>query len=290
MEDGLQVSVVIPAREESASIGAVVRGVMRVLPDAEVIVVDDGSGDDTADIAQSHGARVAKHPYPKGNGAAIKTGVRQAAHDVLVFLDGDGQHNPDDIPRLLKMIDTGYDLVVGARSAGSQTNHWRLAGNWIYNTLASWITGQRVHDLTSGFRAVRADMFREFLDLYPNGFSCPTTSTMAFFRAGYSVAYVPVLMAKHSGNSHIRLFRDGGRFFVIIFRIGTLYSPLKIFAPVSAFLFVAGAIYYAYTYMTEGRFTNFGALLFLSSVIVFMIGLVSEQITSLVFLHHRKRD
>lgn len=187
------------------------------------------------------------------------------------------------------MIDSGHDLVVGARSTQSQANHWRLAGNWIYNKLASWIIGQRVHDLTSGFRAVRADLFRQFLDLYPNGFSCPTTSTMAFFRAGYSVAYVPVQMAKRAGNSHIRLLRDGSRFFVIIFRIGTLYSPLKIFAPVSAFLFVAGVFYYAYTYLAERRFTNFGALLFLSAVIVFMIGLVSEQITSLVFLH-RKRD
>ncbi len=284
----MQVTVIIPARDESASIGAVVRGVMHVLPDAEVIVVDDGSEDDTASIAQVHGARVMRHPYPKGNGAAIKTGARAALGDVMVFLDGDGQHDPSDIPRLLEQINVGHDLVVGARAAESQANLWRLAGNWLYNHLASWIVGRRVYDLTSGFRATRTELFREFLDLYPNGFSCPTTSTMAFFRAGYSVAYVPVKVSIRTGDSHIRPFQDGGRFFIIIFRIGTLYSPLKIFAPVSAFLFCTGCLYYAFTYLTEGRFTNFGALLFLSSIFVFLIGLVSEQITALVFLHRKR--
>lgn len=256
--------------------------------DAEIIVVDDGSSDDTAALARAQGARVVRHPSSRGNGAAIKAGTRSAQGDVLVFLDGDGQHNPADIPRLLEGIAAGHDLVVGARDAASQSTPWRLVANWVYNHLAGWIVGQRVRDLTSGFRAARAQPFREFLDLYPNGFSCPTTSTLAFFRAGYSVDYVPIQASRHSGASHIRLLRDGSRFFLIIFRIGTLYSPLKIFAPVSAMLFTIGAGYYAYTYLTQGRFTLFGALLFVSAVLVFMIGLISEQITALLFLNRRR--
>jgi glycosyltransferase involved in cell wall biosynthesis len=282
------ISVVIPARDEVEGVADVVAGVRKVLPGAEILVVDDGSTDGTAAAAEQAGAAVIRHPYPKGNGASIKAGARAATGDVLVFLDGDRQHDPADIPRLLEQIDGGHDLVVGARTARSHASAWRLAGNWVYNRFASWIVGHRVLDLTSGFRAARASLFREFLDLYPNGFSCPTTSTLAFFRAGYSVAYIPVTAGKASGSSHIRLVRDGGRFFVIIFRIGTLYSPLKIFAPVSALLFFVGVAYYSYTYLSQGRFTNFGALLFLSAIIVFMIGLVSEQITTLVFLHRRR--
>lgn len=284
----MSVSIVIPARDESATIGDVVARARAAVPGAEVIVVDDGSTDGTGDQARGRGATVIRHPMPRGNGASIKAGARQAAGDVIVFLDGDGQHDPADIPRLLEQIAAGYDLAVGARRAESQASLWRLAANWAYNGLASWIVGQRVFDLTSGFRAARAAPFRDFLDLYPNGFSCPTTSTMAFFRAGYSVAYVPVTAAPRVGNSHIRPLRDGGRFLLIIFRIGTLYSPLKVFGPVSALLFVIGAAYYGYTFATEGRFTNFSTLLFVSSVIVFMIGLVSEQITALVFLHRKR--
>ena len=279
----MHVSVVIPARDESATIGDVVARARAALPDAEVIVVDDGSTDDTGGRARSQGATVVRHPTPRGNGASIKTGARKAGGDVVVFLDGDGQHDPADMPRLLERIDAGYDLVVGARGAESQANAWRLAANWLYNRLASWIVGQRVLDLTSGFRAARTAPFRDFLDLYPNGFSCPTTSTMVFFRAGYSVAYVPVRAAPRSGNSHIRLLRDGGRFLLIIFRIGTLYSPLKIFAPASLLFFALGVGYYAYTFITVGRFTNLGALLFTSSVLIFLIGLVSEQITQLLY-------
>lgn len=285
----MSVSVVIPARDESASIGDVVARVRAAIADAEVIVVDDGSTDGTGDIARRAGATVVRHPTPRGNGASIKTGARNAAGEVLVFLDGDGQHDPADIPRLLAQVEAGYDLVVGARDPSSQANRWRLVANGIYNRLAGWIVGQRVLDLTSGFRAARAVPFRDFLDLYPNGFSCPTTSTMAFFRAGYGVAYVPVHAAQRQGSSHIRLLRDGGRFLVIIMRIGTLYSPLKIFLPLSGSLAAAGALYYAYTYFDSGRFTNFGVLLLMSALLVFLVGLLSEQITTLAFMH-RKRE
>jgi glycosyltransferase involved in cell wall biosynthesis len=261
----------------------VLEAVRAACPGAEMIVVDDGSDDATGQVASAAGATVVRQPYTMGNGAAIKAGTRAARGEVLVFLDGDGQHDPADIPRLLAGIHEGHDLVVGARASGSQASVLRLIGNSFYNRLASWIVGHRVADLTSGFRAVRAARFREFLYLLPNGFSYPTTSTMAFYRAGYGVKFVPVTVGRREGRSHIRLLRDGGRFVLIIFRIGTLYSPLKIFVPTSLLFFALGLGYYAYTFLTFGRFTNLGALLFGTSVIVFMIGLVSEQITQLLY-------
>ena len=277
------VSVVIPARNEAASIGRVVAAVRQAVPGADVTVVDDGSDDATAAEAGAAGARVLRQPYTMGNGAAVKAGARAARGDVLVFLDGDGQHDPADIPRLLQALDDGHDLAIGARTADSQASVLRLVGNWVYNRMASWIVGHRVDDLTSGFRAARARRFREFLYLLPNGFSYPTTSTMAFYRAGYGVKFVPVTMGRRDGKSHIRILRDGGRFVLIIFRIGTLYSPLKIFVPTSALFFLCGLGYYAYTFLMFGRFTNLGALLFGTAVIIFMIGLVSEQITQLLY-------
>lgn len=225
------VSVVIPAKNEALAIEAVVREVLLVLPTSEVIVVDDGSGDQTASLAESAGATVIRHPYSKGNGAAIKAGARLASGEVLVFMDGDGQHSPEDAKRLLAKLDEGYDMVVGARQKGSQANMGRGIANRLYNAMASYMVGQPVKDLTSGFRAVRADKFRQFLYLLPNGFSYPTTSTMAFFRAGYSVAYEPIHAGKRQGKSHIKVMQDGLRFFLIIFKVGTLYSPLKLFFP-----------------------------------------------------------
>lgn len=279
----MNTSVVLPAKNESAAIGNTVRAIVAANPDAEIIVVNDGSTDDTAAVAQAAGARVVHHPYSKGNGAAIKTGARAATGEVIVFMDADGQHDPADIARLLEKLDAGHDMVVGARQRGSQASVGRGLANGLYNRLASWMTGHRVEDLTSGFRAVRADKFREFLYLLPNGFSYPTTSTMAFFRAGYSVAYVPIHAARRIGKSHINLLRDGARFLLIIFKIGTLYSPLKIFAPVAAAMFALGSFWYGWTYVHEGRFTNMSALLYTASVLVFLLGLISEQITALMY-------
>lgn len=278
-----RVSVVIPAKNEAATVGSVVAALRQQLPGAEVIVVDDGSDDGTGAIAAEAGARVVRHASSRGNGAAVKTGARTATHPVLVFMDADGQHSAADVQRLLERLDQGYDLVVGARSSSSQASVWRLLGNSLYNRLASWIVGQRIDDLTSGLRAVRTHRFREFLHLLPNGFSYPTTSTMAFFRAGYGVAFVPIVAGQRIGRGHINLLRDGARFLLIIFRIGTLYSPLKIFFPLSAAFFGGGVAYCAYTLVTSGHLTNFGALLLVTSVLVFLIGLVSEQITALLY-------
>jgi glycosyltransferase involved in cell wall biosynthesis len=273
----------LPAKNEAAAIGQTVSRVVTLLPEAEVIVVDDGSKDSTAEIASEAGAKVVSHPYSKGNGAAIKTGARTASGDVIVFMDADGQHDPADIQRLLGRINEGYDLVVGARQRGSQASVGRGLANGFYNRLATYMTGHKVEDLTSGFRAVRADKFREFLYLLPNGFSYPTTSTMAFFRAGYSVAYEPIHAAQRIGKSHIKPLQDGMRFLLIIFKIGTLYSPLKLFAPIAALAFVLGSLWYGYTLGTEGRFTNMSALLYTGSVMIFLMGLISEQITALMY-------
>ncbi|MBS9723638.1 MULTISPECIES: glycosyltransferase family 2 protein [Stutzerimonas] len=279
----MNISIILPAKNEVAAIGTTVAGIRHHYPDAEVIVVNDGSTDGTAEVSEAAGARVVHHPYSKGNGAAIKTGARAASGETIVFMDADGQHDPVDIPRLLALIEQGHDMVVGARQKGSQASMGRGFANGLYNRLASWMTGHEVEDLTSGFRAVRADKFREFLYLLPNGFSYPTTSTMAFFRAGYSVAYVPIHAAKRIGKSHIRLLRDGARFLLIIFKIGTLFSPVKIFAPVALAMFMLASGWYGYTLNTEGRFTNMSALLYSGSVMVFLMGLISEQITALMY-------
>lgn len=280
----MRLSVVIPAKNESEGLQRTVPALKARFPDAQVIVVDDGSTDDTARVAAEAGAEVLPAPYSMGNGAAIKRGARAATGDVIVFMDGDGQHDPAHIPLLLERLQAGYDMVVGSRDGKGQANLHRGLANAFYNRLASWMTGHRIQDLTSGFRAVRAEKFREFLHLLPNGFSYPTTITMAFFRSAYPVAYVPVDVGARVGQgSHIRPLRDGVRFLLIIFKIATLYSPLKLFAPVGMGFALVGAGYYAYTFVTVQRFTNMSLLLFSAAVIVFLIGLVSEQITSLVF-------
>lgn len=282
----MKVSVVLPAKNEAGGLPRTLGGLKSLMPDAEVIVVDDGSSDETPKIAEANGARVIRSPYSMGNGAAIKRGARVASGDVIVFMDADGQHDAACIPHLLQKLEEGYDMVVGARDWDGQAGVSRGLANTFYNWLATRMTGFAVKDLTSGFRAVRADKFREFLHLLPNGFSYPTTSTMAFFRSAYPVAYVPIPVAKRIGRSHIRPLRDGVRFLLIIFKIATLYSPLKLFAPAAVTFFLIGLGYYGWTFVTQGRFTNMSVLLFSASVIIFLIGLVSEQITSLTY----KRD
>ncbi|GAA4853432.1 glycosyltransferase family 2 protein [Luteimonas vadosa] len=279
----MQLTVVLPAKNEAEGLRRTLPALRERFPEAEVIVVDDGSSDGTALVATEHGARALGAPYSMGNGAAIKRGARAASGEVIVFMDADGQHDPAHIQALLDKLGEGYDMVVGARDASGQASAGRSVANGFYNRLASWITGTRIADLTSGFRAVRADKFREFLHLLPNGFSYPTTITMAFFRSAYPVAYVPVPVAARIGRSHIRPLRDGVRFLLIIFKIATLYSPLKLFVPVSVGFGVLGLGYYAYTYLAMHRFTNMSALLLSAAVIVFLIGLVSEQITALTY-------
>lgn len=276
-------SIVLPAKNEAAALRTLLPELVTLYPQAEIIVVNDGSTDDTSKVCAENGVVEVRNVYAKGNGAAIKAGARRASGETIVFMDGDAQHKPEDVGRLLERLEEGYDMVVGARDNASQASLGRMTANGLYNRLASWMVGHTVRDLTSGLRAANAEKFREFLYLLPNGFSYPTTSTMAFFRAGYSVSYLPIKTNKRIGSSHINLARDGVRFLLIIFKVGTLYSPLKLFFPISLAVGTTGIGYYLFTFITANRFTNMSALLLTTALIIFMIGLVSEQITALMY-------
>ena len=276
-------SIILPAKNEAAALADLLSALRVAQPQAEIIVSDDGSTDGTPELCASQGVKRVSTPYSMGNGAAIKRGARAATGDVLVFMDADGQHDPADILRLLAKLDEGFDMVVGARNWEGQAGVGRGIANTFYNWLASKMTGHPVLDLTSGFRAARADRFREFIHLLPNGFSYPTTSTMAFFRSAYPVAYVPIKAAERIGKSHIRPLRDGVRFLLIIFKIATLYAPLKLFAPAAVTFFLVGLFYYIYTFLEFHRLSLISVALWSASVIIFLIGLISEQITSLTY-------
>jgi glycosyltransferase involved in cell wall biosynthesis len=280
------VSVVIPAYNESASIAPLVAGLRLAAVWREIIVVDDGSSDDTGARAAGAGATVVRHPYNKGNGAAVKTGIRNASGTFVLIVDGDGQHRPADAARLAARLDE-YDLVVGARSSATQAGVSRWMGNAILNGLAGYLTGRRIPDLTSGLRAARREHLLEFLHLLPNGFSTPTTTTLAFIKAGYSVWFEPIDAAAREGASKIRLVADGVQFFVILLKVITIFSPMRVFLPLSAASFAVGAVYAIWTIVTQAHVTNSSVLLILLSVIVFLVGLVSEQISSLRFESRR---
>jgi glycosyltransferase involved in cell wall biosynthesis len=280
------ISIVIPAKNEAENLRDLLPELVSLYPEAEIIVVNDGSSDNTEEVCHLNNVQVISHVYSKGNGASIKTGARTASREVIIFMDGDGQHQPKDIAQLLAELTAGADMCVGARNRESQASVGRSLANSLYNKLATWISGHPIPDLTSGFRAVYRKKFKQFIYLLPNGFSYPTTITMAFFRAGYSVKYIPIIARSRGGQSHINLFKDGVRFLIIIFKIGTLYSPLKIFIPAAMAFFLTGLGYYLYTFATRHVFTNMSAVLFISSVIVFLIGLVSEQITTLMYKDH----
>ena len=276
------VSIIVPAYNEAHAISGLVTALRAASPWHEIIVVDDGSKDETAAHAAAAGATVVKHPYNKGNGAAVKTGIRRATGEFVLIVDGDGQHKPEDAQRLVSRLGE-YDLVIGARSTGTQATHARRFGNSALNWLASYLTDREIPDLTSGFRAARREHLREFLHLLPNGFSTPTTTTLAFIKAGYNVAFEPVEARQRAGQSKIRLARDGTKFLMIILRIVTLFSPLKVFLPLSILPFALGLAYAAWTIYFEMHVTNTSVLLITLSVIVFLVGLVSEQISALRF-------
>jgi len=272
------VTVIIPAFNEEENIARVINEIKRNYPVFEIVVINDGSSDRTAEVADGAGAKVFSHPYNIGNGAAVKSGIRTAKGDILVFMDADGQHDPSDISKMLALLPK-YDMVVGERKRSGQASFHRAVGNRFYNWLASYVTKFHVKDLTSGFRAVKADIAKSYIYLLPNTYSYPTTITLGVLRDGYSVRYFPIDTQKRkSGKSGVSILKDGIRFFMIIIKICTLYSPFRVFLPVSFLMFCLGLIRYVYSFITEGRFTNMSALLFISSVIIFMMGLVSEQI------------
>jgi len=277
-----RVSIVVPAYNESPSVAALVTALRESGAWGEIIVVDDGSSDDTGRRAQDAGARVIRHPYNKGNGASVKTGIRHATGDFVLILDADGQHRPADAKRLIAKLDE-YELVVGARSNATQAGSARRIGNALLNGIATYLTDQRIPDLTSGFRAARREHFLEFLHLLPNGFSTPTTTTLAFMKAGYSVWFEPVDAGVREGRSKIRFGPDGVQFFVILLKVITIFSPMRVFLPLSAASLAVGGAYALWTISTQSHVTNSSVLLILLSVIIFLVGLVSEQISSLRF-------
>jgi glycosyltransferase involved in cell wall biosynthesis len=275
-----EVTVLLPAYNEEGVIGSTIKRIRALHPDFEILVVDDGSTDNTLHEAMAAGANVWPHPYNIGNGAAVKTGLRCAQGEWVVMMDADGQHQPEDIACLLEHRDA-FDMVVGARTKTSETSAHRDLANWVYNQFASYVTRFNVEDLTSGFRLVRLSVAKQFIYLLPNTFSYPSTLTLGYLRSGRSVKYIPIQTKARTGKSKIKLVKDGTRFFLIITKIATLFSPFRVFLPISFAFFIIGVCYYAYTFFTQGRFTNMSALLFNSAIIVFMIGLVAEQISQM---------
>ena len=276
------VSILIPAYDEGAVAGDVIRALRDAAPWHEILLIDDGSTDETAAAATAAGGRVLRHPYNKGNGAAVKTGIRAATGEFVLVIDGDGQHKPEDACRLVAQLGE-YDLVVGARAGHTQATGMRRFGNGLLNAFATYMTGREIPDLTSGLRGARRSVLREFLHLIPNGFSTPTTTTLAFIKAGYSVEFLPIEARQRTGVSKIRLARDRTKFLLVILKIVTIFSPMQIFLPVSAGSCLLGVCYGAWTVATSGRIANGSVLLLMLSVLVFLVGLVSEQISALRF-------
>ena len=286
MVNSYEVSIIIPVFNEAETLASLIEKIRALrLPRTEIIIVDDGSTDGSADIALNAGASVIRHPYKIGNGAAVKSGIRGARGKFILLMDGDGQHKPEDIPKLLAEA-SNYHMVVGARGKGSKLRFHRYAANLVYNLLATYVTRFKVQDLTSGFRVLARRDAQRFIDLLPNTFSYPTTLTLAFLRSGYSVKYIPIQSLYRAGQSKISLVTDGIRFLLIITKIATLFSPFRVFLPVSIFFFLAGLANYIHTYVTQGRFTNMSVLMFTTAVTIFMLGLVSEQIALLRMERH----
>jgi glycosyltransferase involved in cell wall biosynthesis len=282
MADPITVSVVIPAYNEAAVIGPVVASLIAAAPWHEVVVVDDGSTDGTGAAAEAAGARVISHPYNKGNGAAVKSAIRAARGEWVLVTDGDGQHRPADVVAVAARLGV-FDLVIGARESAHQASTGRRLGNALLNQLASYLTERPIPDLTSGLRAARREHLLEFLHLLPNGFSTPTTTTLAFIKAGYNVTFEPVQVQPRIGTSKIRLARDGAKFFLILLKVITIFSPLRVFVPLSALSCLLGVSYGLWTVVHQSRIPNGAVLLLMFAVVVFLVGLVSEQISSLRF-------
>jgi glycosyltransferase involved in cell wall biosynthesis len=276
------VTIVVPAFNEGESIATIVTALRAAAPWHEVLVIDDGSTDGTGESSARAGARVLRHPYNKGNGAAVKTAIRAATTEWIAIVDGDGQHPAEDVMRLVSRLGD-FDLVIGAREPRTQATSLRRIGNALLNWVASYLTERPIPDLTSGFRAARRDHLLEFIHMLPNGFSTPTTTTLAFIKAGYNVAFEPIGARQRVGKSKIRLASDGAKFLLILLKVITIFSPLRIFAPISALTFLVGAVYGVWNFIYHARIPNGAVILLMFSISVLLVGLISEQIATLRF-------
>ncbi|NND00454.1 MAG: glycosyltransferase family 2 protein [Gammaproteobacteria bacterium] len=285
-----QLTIVIPAKNEAQNLASHLSEIVGLYPNIPLVVVDDGSSDSTGEVARNSGATVITHPYSLGNGGAIKSGARAVKTKYVLFMDADGQHKPEDIKKLVESMASGFKMVIGARVASSHASLPRRVMNLLYNGIASMMTGIKILDLTSGFRIVESKLFNQFIYLLPNGFSYPTTITMAFLRSGLPIRYVSIEARQREGKSKIRPLHDGVKFLIIIMKVGALFSPMRLFLPISLGLFTVGVGYYLYTFLTENRFTNMGAVLLLTSILVFLIGIISEQISSLHYQASQPND
>jgi len=278
MTENPECTIIIPAYNEEEGIRSVING-LKSMPDKyEILVVDDGSTDNTFKIASETGVRVIRQPYNKGYGAALKTGIRNAKSNLVLFMDADGQHQTSDIKEIMRYTGN-YDMVVGARTKRTKISFLRKPGKKILAIIANYLAGMKIPDLNSGFRVIKKDVVMEFMHILPNSFSFTTTITLGCIMAGYSIKYVPINMLERVGTSKINPFRDGSRFILLMIRTIMLFNPLKIFLPISVIIFLLGISDLTYELIYYFNVSSLSILLFLSSLIVFFIGIMADQIS-----------
>ena len=278
--DKSDITIVIPAYNEEKGIGNVLLNLKKLVSDYQLLVIDDGSTDNTFEIVKNSGVNVVCHKYNKGYGAALKTGLRNAKTSVVLYIDADGQHNPEDIDRIAEHIDE-YDMVVGARTKKSTVSLLRRPGKKILSITANYLSGHQIPDLNSGFRAIKKNKAMEFMHILPNTFSFTTTITLAFLKSGYDVKYVPIQTIDRVGTSKIKPFRDGFRFIMLIVRTITLFDPLKVFLPISIALFTIGMVYGLYTLISALNISDASVIMITASILIFFFGLLADQISSI---------
>jgi glycosyltransferase involved in cell wall biosynthesis len=278
MKDIPVLSIVIPVYNEEKAIGEVLDKLItqRQEKNWEILVVDDGSNDQTARIILNYPVRLIRHHGNRGYGAALKSGIRHSTSDFIVIMDGDGQHNPQDIRRLLREVENS-DLVAGARQKKSHSPLWRMPGKWFLSLLANYLMRQRIPDLNCGFRIYRREILMPYLPICPDGFSFSMTSLFAFLSDNYRVTYIPIETGNRKGRSSVTLF-TGFETILLILRIITLFNPLRIFIPISAgCILFGGSLFFIY-YFFHDRGSVSALVLLLIGVQFFFFGLVSDQL------------
>ncbi len=276
-----ELTIIIPALNEEAVVGDVVRDLRAEFPEAEITVVDDGSEDRTGETAEAAGARVLRHGQTYGYGASLKTGIRDSSREYVLFCDGDGQHSAEDARRIFDDADD-HDMVVGARTSGSHSPYSRRPGKLILRLFADFLAGVRIPDLNSGLRVFRRDMIMRYLHLMPKGFSFSTTSTFAMLKSQRRIKFIPITVRKRVGKSTVRQWRHGPATLMLMLRLTVLFEPLKVFLSVALGLFLVslGSLYIDLT-MGGGGVGDTTVLIAVSSLIIFMFGLLCDQVSAM---------